>query len=163
MKNKYVYLITVLGYLSIPTIVFAQTTQAWWQVLLSHLMEMAVVVLTPSLIVLSRAFAASLAKKNHIELAERQYALLDDLVNKGVSFAHEQGRKALNAGNPLAAEDKAAAAVNFVNSGINHLGLPGAGKELLAQFVEARLNLRRDDPVKAGELAKTNSERVIPQ
>jgi hypothetical protein len=161
--NKLLNLFVFFGYLAIPSLAFAQATQVWWQVLLSHVLEMAVVVITPSLIILSRAFAQAMAKKNHIELAERQYALLDELVNKGVSFAHEQGRKALQEGKPLDSTDKKLAAVNFVNDGVNHLGLPGASKELLAQFIEARLNLRRDDPTKEGEIVKTNSGRVVPQ
>jgi hypothetical protein len=162
MTKTFLYGWTVFGLLLIPSLAFSQANQAWWQVLLTHLIEIAAVVLTPALIVVSRAFAASLAKKANIELAERQFALLDDLVNKGVSFAHEQGRKALKSNGTISAEDKKAAAVNFVAQGINHLGLPGAGQELLTQFVEAKLNLRRDDPVKAGELAKTNAGRIIP-
>lgn len=154
--------ISVLYWL-LPQVAFAQDTQEWWQVLLSRVLEIAVVVLTPTLIVLGRALAASMAKKSGIELAERQYALIDELVNKGVSFAHEQGRKALKADKAMAPEDKAAAAVDFVDKGINQLGLPSAGKDLLLQLVEARLNQRRDDPVKPGELAKTNDGRVIPQ
>lgn len=161
--KKISFVCFVIMYLSLPRIAFAQETQAWWQLALTHLIEIAITVITPSLIIIARTYAKVLAERNGIELAERQYTLLDDLVNKGVSYAHEQGRKALKADKPLSSTEKHAAAVEFVNSGLKHLGLVDASKDLLAQLVEAKLNLRRDDPVAPGKIARTNAGREIPQ
>jgi len=142
---------------SISTLAYAQTapaTQAWWQLLLTHLLELIILVLTPTLMLLARNFAQSFAKKTGVEVSERQNALLDDLTSKAIAYAHEKGRNALKAGQPLDAADKKIAAVNFVNDGMQYLGLPKAAQELLAQTVEAKLNQHRSDPVTAGKVTK---------
>jgi len=150
-------LITLFSVLSLSTLAYAQdvpATQTWWQLLLTHLLELVLIVVTPSLIMIARGYAQVLAKKAGIEMAERQNMLLDDLTTKAIAYAHEKGRNALKAGQALDPADKKSVAVNYVNDGINHLGLPSAAQEMLAQLVESKLNQHRSDPVKPGEHTK---------
>jgi hypothetical protein len=131
--------------LLVSNVAFAQDVpqQTWWQLALNHLIELAVAVLTPSLIMLVHKYTQIIADKAGMHLAETQYALLDDLVTKGVHYAQEQSHKALKDGTLLSAKDKRVSAVKFVTDGVEHLGLTGVATQLVEQYVEAKLSSRR--------------------
>jgi len=140
--TKLSFLLLVL----LPNVALAQdkvATQSWWQYLLANVIQIAVVILTPTAILLAHKLVSVVAKKTGVEVSERHNALVDEWVNKGIHYAEEQGRKALKADKPLSNDDKKAAAAKFAMDGLNSLGLPNAGRDALEALAESKLHMQR--------------------
>lgn len=118
--------------------------QAFWQAIVAHIVELVVLVATPIIAVLVRKLVRVLEDKTSIDVAERQEALIDSLVNKGIAYAHEQARKALKDGEePLDGDTKKNAAVDFVADILENTGVVTIGADALSKLVEAKLNIDR--------------------
>ena len=99
--------------------------------------------------------------KAGLDASERHYKLVDALVNQGISYAHEQGRNALKQGSPIPAEERKKAAVEFIAQEMKASGLAHDGSVHLEKLVEAKLNMRRDDPKQKGKLVVSNNGRAV--
>lgn len=119
-------------------------TQSFWQLVGSSAVEIAVVVLTPLLVVLVRRLLRLLEDKTNMELAEKHELLVDELVRKGISYAEEQANKALKAGKPINSDDKKSAAVKMVMDQLEEMNLHRTAAEKIAEKVESRLNDERN-------------------
>lgn len=118
--------------------------QAFWQAIVAHIVELVVLIATPIIAVLIRKLVRVLEDKTSIDIAERQEALIDGLVNKGIAYAHEQARKALKEGqDPMDGDTKKNAAVDFVAEALTNTGAASLGADALAKLVEAKLNIER--------------------
>lgn len=154
------YLVAVL--LLIPNIAWAsEGDPVWWQVALAHMLQIVITIVTPTLVLLARKLVLAAVEKSGLEASERHLALVDALVNQGISYAHEQGRKALKQGSTIPADERKKAAVDFIAAELEATGLAYAGSEQLEKLVEAKLNMRRDDPKKKGKFVVSNNGRSI--
>lgn len=130
----------ILFLLLIPSIAFAASDepQVWWQVLLTNLVNLLVLLGTPVVLMLSHRLVKIIEKKTGVDVDERQEALLDAKIEQAIAYAQEQAHKALKAGKPLSSADKHSISMEYLN---------GAAKdtspEALAKRVEAKLNSTR--------------------
>lgn len=125
--------------------------QAFWQSIVGSVVEIVVVVATPLLLLLARKVVRVVEDKTKISLSDQQEMMLESWVEKGIAYAHEQGRKALKENKkPLKGDEKKIAAVDFIESALKSTGLINLGRDKLEQLVEAKLNMQReeDDRVK---------------
>jgi len=121
--------------------------QVFWQAALAHLLELVVLFATPVVLLLARKALLLIEAKLDVDVDEKYLVLVDVWVSRGIAYAHEQGRKALKAGNPpLASDAKKILAVEFVAEALDKSGLPEIGKDTLAKYVEAQLNRERALP-----------------
>ena len=161
--------------LMVPALVFAQSTgncppcppvtvavtpaiQEWWEVLLSHLVE---IVGTLVLIIVPVLVRKALQKWGSKMSAEGQLAvqkLTDGILGGAVAFAEEQAKKALDAGEertPGAA--KLDSAVEYAMTQLRQSGAEDIARDELVRLLEAKLNMQRANMV-AGEVAKQRLE-----
>lgn len=118
--------------------------QAFWQTIVSHLLEIAVVIATPLILLLVQRLVRLIEDKAKIDVAYRHELMINEWVGKGIAFAHEQGRKALKDGkDPIPGDEKKNAAVDFIASGLKSTGLVTLGRDALAKLVESKLNQDR--------------------
>jgi len=102
------------------------------------------VIAIPVVLALVGAFLSYLKKQHGWEMSVQMKEVLDGLISQGISYADEQAKNALKkAAKPLPSEDKLKAAVDFVATQVEDLGLPQKGGEALAKLIEAKLNDER--------------------
>lgn len=124
--------------------------QAFWQAILSHLLEIVVVVATPLILLLVRKLIQVMEDKTALNLSAEQEQLIDTWVGRGIAFAEEQAHKALKEGKaPLPGDEKKNAAVDLVAAGLKSTGIVDLGADALAKLVEAKLNMQRPPKVEA--------------
>lgn len=128
-------------------------TQSFWQALAEHVIEILVTILTPIIIVLINKAIKIFEQKTKIDVAERHEALIEMCVSSGIAFAHEQGRKALKSGAvPVKGDEKKIMALETASNKLKTLGVVEQDAEVLAQFIDARLNQERRDPKEKGRV-----------
>lgn len=71
---------------------------------------------------------------------------LDSILGKGVAWAEEQGRKALNDGSPMTGDTKLELAAQFVLKELEDLGYPKLAEDKLIAYLEAKLHSERSNP-----------------
>lgn len=114
------------------------------ELLLSHGIELVVVIVTPVLLVLARKLILLLESKMGIDLAEKQEKFLNDLVLQGIAYAEEQARKALKSGSPAPSpDDKRAMAIEYVYEQMKKNNLAEVAGDLVSKKLEAWLNVSR--------------------
>jgi len=139
----------------------ADQAQTWWMVLLDLLVQLSAPLVTMILGVLGTWMVRKLGKKWDSEKQEAVIRLTDNMIAAGVSFAEEQGRKALRADKvKTEGADKMQSAVDFIRQQLDASGLPGIGEDELKKLIEARLHQERTKPdgLIPNEPADTSSE-----
>ena len=132
--------------LLVPVLAFAAEGQTFVQSLLSHLLEIVVVIVMPLALLVSRKLMQLLEKKTGIDLAVKQEDMVLGWVSQGVAYATEQAQKALKAGQPpVDGAAKKIMAVDYVAEQIKKYGLDVHASEAIARKVEAMLQLQRVD------------------
>ena len=118
--------------------------QAFWQSIVAHLVEIAVVFATPLLLILARKLIQIIEAKTNVQVAEHYEVMVNEWVGRGIAYAHEQSRKALKADSkPLSGDEKKVAAVDFIAEGLRNTGVVSMGSDALAKLVESKLNMAR--------------------
>src|SRR3990172_3675261 len=85
------------------------------ELILSHVIELAIAVTTPVILLLVRKLVLVIEQKLHVDLAQHQEDYINKLVLQGISYAEEQAHKALKSnGAAPSPEDKKAMAVEYV-------------------------------------------------
>jgi hypothetical protein len=125
-------------------------------------------IIAPVVLALFGAFLSYLKKKHGWEMSAQMKEMLDGLIDQGIAYADEQAKKALKkTAQPLPSGDKLKAAVEFVATQIDDMGLPQKGGDALAKLIEAKLNterhamrmMERDSLAAKIEAAEMNTER----
>lgn len=125
----------------------ADQAQTWWMVLLDFLVQLSAPIVTMILGVLGTWLVRKLTRKWDAEKQEAVIRLTDSMIAAGVSFAEEQGRKALRIDKvKTESADKMQAAVDFIKGQLDQSGLPGIAEEELKKLIEARLQRERSKP-----------------
>ena len=118
--------------------------QVFWQAVLANTLELVVLFATPVVLLLARKALILLETKLDVTIDDKYSSQVEHWITLGIAYAHEQGRKALKAGEPpLSSDAKKIAAVEFVVEALDRSGLPEVGRDSLAKYVEACLNLDR--------------------
>lgn len=132
--------------------------QEWWQMLLSHLVE---IVASAVLLVVPVMFRAALAKWATKLTAEKQLVLaklFNGILLGAVAYAEEQARKALREGSPVPnGVLKLDLALEYTEREIQRSGLPSMVRADLERLLESRLQLERGR-LAAGEEASPPSK-----
>ena len=123
--------------------------QAFWQEALVQVMELVLIVATPIVLVLGRKALQVLEKKFDIDIEEKQERKVDEVILMGVSYAREQGRKALKAGkDPIPGEEKKRMALDYITRTLDSTNATHWSRDRLEDMVEAKLNLVRTEEKK---------------
>jgi len=125
----------------------AEQAQTWWMVLLDFLLQL----VTPiAIAVLTTLAGIAVRKWGHKLDTDKQEALIrltDNVITAGISFAEEQGRKALRADKvKTEGAQKLSMATEFVKTQLDQSGLSGIAEEELVKLIEARLAQERAKP-----------------
>jgi hypothetical protein len=114
-------------------------TQSFGQLVGANVLEIAVVILTPLLVLLVRRLLKLIEDKTKLDIAGHYEVVIDDLVHRGIAYAEQQAKNALKADKPLKSEDKKSLAVNMVMQQIKNFGLAEMASDRIAELVEAHL------------------------
>ena len=125
----------------------AAAQQEWWMVLLDALLRLispiAVAVLTTLVGIAIRKWG----KKLDVDTQDRLIGLTDSLIASGITFAEEQGRKALKVGEEQTdGARKLQHAADYINERLEESGLLTVGTERLQRLIEAKLHAERTKP-----------------
>jgi hypothetical protein len=125
----------------------ADQAQEWWMVLLDFLLQL----VTPIAIAVITALAGIAVRKWGRKLdADKQEAIIrltDGIITSGLSFAEEQGRKALRVDKvKTESADKLQSAVDYVKQQLDASGLPQVAEDELVKLIEAKLHQERARP-----------------
>jgi hypothetical protein len=153
--------LTVLTMLLIPVLVLAQTIgdpspcppvtvsmepviQEWWEVLLSHLVEVVASLCMVILPILIRAAINRWTKKLDADKQLAIQRLIDGILSGAVAFAEEQAKKALDAGQEKTpSAQKLDTALSYARDQIVASGVGEVSREQLEKWLEARLHMQR--------------------
>jgi len=125
----------------------AMPQQEWWMVLLDFLLQLVAPVAIAVLTALAGIAVQRWGKKLDVDKQAALTRLLTGFVEGGISFAEEQGRKALRAGGEQTkSAEKLQAAVDYVQSQIDASGVARIAQEDLVKLIEARLQAERTKP-----------------
>jgi len=125
----------------------AEPVQAWWQVLLIHLMDAVVPIVAAVLGTLVSIAVRKWGKKLDTEKQDAVIRLTNDFIAAGIGFAEEQGRKALKDGaERTPGADKLGSALEFVQDRLSVSGLDKMAEEELSRLIESRLASERARP-----------------
>ena len=114
------------------------------QMILDHLIELAFVLIAPSVSYFALAGAKWLARKAHIELQQAQNQQIEDIITQALHYVEEQSHKAVKAGvDTMADADKRKLAVELIGVWLQAAALPAIPAEHLEKRVEASLNAAR--------------------
>jgi hypothetical protein len=121
--------------------------QEWWMVLLIGLMDIIAPVVISILGALAAVAIRKLGKKWDVETQDKFIGLTQSMIASGISFAEEQGRKALRAGEDQTdGATKMAHAVSFVQERLDESGVGQMAEDKLVQLIESRLMKERSRP-----------------
>jgi len=124
--------------------------QAFWQALVSQILDVVIIVATPLLILVAHKLVQVFSAKTGIAVDEQRTAQLDSWVEKGIRYAEEQAHKALKDGkDPLDGDAKKIAAVDFVAEALKSTGAVTWSRDALEKLVESKLHTMRvvDAPI----------------
>jgi len=125
----------------------AAAQQEWWMVLLAALMQLVAPVVIAVLGTLSSIAIRKWGKKIDVDTQDKLITLTNSLITSGVSFAEEQGRKALKVGeDQTEGSQKLQHAVDYIQERLEESQLPQVGTEQLQHLIESRLNAERANP-----------------
>lgn len=114
------------------------------KMLLDFVLQTLIIIVTPVAIMVAHKLTKEFSKRTGVALAEQQAHMIDDAIMKGISYAHEQSRKALKLNLPVVpGVDKRATAIDFVVRTLKEQRVPEKSREYIGGLVEARLNLDR--------------------
>jgi len=159
MRFKTVFL-TFIIIMFVPMLVFGQPcppvnvnlsvadqAQEWWMVLLDFLLQLVAPI---AIAVLTTLAGIAVRKWGHKLDHEKQEALVrltDSVITSGISFAEEQGRKALRFDKvKTEGAEKLSTATDFVAQQLSASGLPGIAEDELVKLIESRLAMERAHP-----------------
>lgn len=125
----------------------ADQAQTWWMVLLDFLLQLVTPIAIAVLTTLAGIAVRKWGKKLDTDKQEALVRLTDSLITSGISFAEEQGRKALRT-NSVKTESaqKLSMATDFIAQQLSASGLPGIAEDELVKLIEARLAQERTKP-----------------
>ena len=125
----------------------ANQDQTWWMVLLDFLLQLVAPVAIAVLTTLGSIAVRKWGKKMDADKQEALIRLTDNLITSGISFAEEQGRKALRIGNTRTeGAHKLSMATEFVSRQLHSSGLPKIAEEELIRLIESKLAQERARP-----------------
>jgi len=125
----------------------ADQAQEWWMVLLDALLQLVMPIAVAVLTTLASIAVRKWGKKLDSDKQEAIVRLTDGIVVAGLSFAEEQGRKALRVDKvKTESASKLQAAVDFIQGQLDQSGLPQIGKDELVKLIESRLHQERAKP-----------------
>jgi len=151
LKATWSYLFAPLAaiafYVAVPAVAHAQegdSSQSWWEFLLSHLVELAAAILTPVLTLLALKGYAWLSQKLRLERNEAVEAQLRAILERAIGVAEEKAHKALDRGDQVPRSDeKLQTAITLARKWIEEAGLPKLATAELEQRIEAWLGVKR--------------------
>jgi hypothetical protein len=121
--------------------------QPVWMLLLERAQELAFLILTPVLLLLGQRAVAWINTKLRIERADALDEQADILIRRGISYADEQARKALNSGKPCPpGQEKMAEAVIAASAWIKESDIPALTARDLERRIEAVLGEESERP-----------------
>jgi len=124
-----------------------EQTQTWWMVLLDFLLQLVAPVAIAVLTTLGGIAVRKWGKKMDADKQEALVRLTDNFITSGISFAEEQGRKALRVGNARTeGAQKLSVATEFVSKQLSSSGLPRIAEGELTKLIEAKLSQERARP-----------------
>ena len=159
--------VTVLGQPCPPVdvnLAVAEQVQTWWMVLLDFLLQLVMPLAIAVLTTLTGVAIRKWGKKLDVDNQEAIIRVTDGIITSGLSFAEEQGRKALRAGSVrTTGADKLQSAVNYAKHQIEASGLPRIAENELIDLIEAKLHQERVRPngVIAGDGGVVNIDDVL--
>lgn len=125
----------------------AAQQQEWWMVLLDALLQLVAPFAIAILSTLASIAIRKWGKKLDVDTQDRLIGITDNLIASGVSFAEEQGRKALKGGEDQTdGARKLQHAVDYIQEQLDESQLPQIGTEKLQRLIEARLHAERTRP-----------------
>lgn len=125
----------------------ADQAQEWWMVLLDFLLQLVTPIAIAVLTTLAGIAVRKWGKKLDTDKQEGLIRLTDGIITSGLSFAEEQGRKALRT-NKVKTEsaDKLQLAVDYVSQQLDSSRLPQIAEDELVKLIEAKLQIERARP-----------------
>jgi len=125
----------------------ADQAQTWWMVLLDFLLQLVTPIAIAVLTTLGGIAVRKWGKKLDTDKQEALIRLTDSLITSGISFAEEQGRKALKVDAvKTESAQKLSLATEFIAQQLSSSGLPGIAEAELVKLIEARLAQERTKP-----------------
>jgi len=125
----------------------AASQQEWWMVLLDALLQIVTPLAIAVLTTLAGIAVQRWGKKLDVDKQAAVTRLLSGIIEGGISFAEEQGRKALkNGGEQTKSAEKLQAAVDYIQSQIASSGIADVARDDLVKLIEARLQAERTRP-----------------
>ena len=125
----------------------ADQAQEWWMVLLDFLLQLVTPIAIAVITTLAGVAVRKWGKKLDHEKQEAIIRLTDGIITSGLSFAEEQGRKALRVDKvKTESATKLQSAVDYIRQQLDSSGLPNIAEEELKQLIEARLQQERTKP-----------------
>lgn len=125
----------------------ADQAQTWWMVLLDFLLQLVTPIAIAVMTTLAGIAVRKWGKKLDTDKQEALIRLTDSLITSGISFAEEQGRKALRTDNvKTESAQKLSMATDFIAQQLSASGLPGIAEDELVKLIEARLAQERTKP-----------------
>jgi len=125
----------------------ADQAQTWWMVLLDFFLQLVTPIAIAVLTTLAGIAVRKWGKKLDTDKQEALVRLTDSLITSGISFAEEQGRKALRSGKPQTeGAQKLGMATDFIAQQLSASGLPGIAEDELVKLIESRLARERAKP-----------------
>jgi hypothetical protein len=122
----------------------AQATQAWWEILLSYLVEIVASLMLVVIPVLVRAALAKWGEKLSVDKQVAVQRLVDGVLGSAVAFAEEQAKKALHdGGERTPGAQKMDQALAYAKRQLESSGVGVIAEEDLVAWMEARLHLQR--------------------
>lgn len=125
----------------------SEQAQTWWMILLDFLLQL---VMPLAIAVLTTLAGIAIRKWGRKLDADNQEAIIrvtDGIITSGLSYAEEQGRKALRAGNVrTTGADKLHSAIDYVKHQIDASGLPQVAENELIDLIESKLHQERVRP-----------------
>jgi hypothetical protein len=154
------FLLAFLSVLMFPLMAFGETCppvevnlheaaaqQEWWMVLLDFLLQLVTPVAIAVLTTLAGIAVQKWGKKLDADKQAALTRLLSGFIEGGISFAEEQGRKALkNGGEQTKSAEKLQAAVDYIQLQIASSGVASIATDDLVKLIEARLQAERTRP-----------------
>mgnify|MGYP001025393841 CR=1 FL=1 len=125
----------------------ADQAQEWWMVLLDFLLQLVTPIAIAVLTTLAGVAVRKWGKKLDTDKQEALVRLTDSLITSGISFAEEQGRKALRTDKvKTESAQKLSMATDFIAQQLSTSGLPGIAEDELVKLIESRLAQERTKP-----------------
>jgi len=121
--------------------------QTWWMVLLDFLLQLVMPLAIAALTTFVGIAIRKWGRKLDVDKQEAIIRVTDGIIAGGLSYAEEQGRKALRAGGTrTTGADKLQGAVNYVKHQIDASGLPKVAETELIDLIESKLHQERVRP-----------------